>query len=105
MRALEIRIAETGRTMMNEDDEDRGCRRATPRMFLAQTPCSRGAESIAFHRHDRPAGFHDVFISAKPRPLGPTAGACPFVIVALTMQADSINNPEHWRSALKKCAY
>jgi hypothetical protein len=61
MRALEIRIAETGRNMMNEDDEDRGCRRATPRMFLAQTPCSRGAESIAFHRHDRPAGFHDVF--------------------------------------------
>ena len=46
MRALEIRIAETGRTMMNEDDEDRGCRRATPRMFLAQTPCSRGGRTL-----------------------------------------------------------
>ena len=25
------------------------------------------------------------------------AGACLFVIVAETMRADSINNPEHWR--------
>jgi hypothetical protein len=24
-------------------------------------------------------------------------GACPFVIVVLTMRADSINTPEHWR--------